>query len=37
VSNPSQRAVLFAVLNQAIANVETSLNINFSQVTLTQL
>jgi hypothetical protein len=37
VSNPTQRAVLFAVLNQAIANVETSLNINFSQVTLTQL
>jgi hypothetical protein len=29
--------VLFAVLNQAIANVETSLNINFSQVTFTQL
>jgi hypothetical protein len=37
VSNPAQRAVLFAVLNQAIANVESSLNINFSQTTLTQL
>ena len=37
VSNAAQRAVLFATLNQAIANVETSLNIRFSQVTLTQL
>ncbi len=37
VGNPAQRAVLFAVLNQAIANVEKALDINFSQVTLTQL
>jgi hypothetical protein len=37
VSNPAQRAILFAVLSQAIANVESSLNMNFSQVTLTQL
>jgi hypothetical protein len=37
VSNAAQRAVLFSVLNQAIVNVESSLNINFSQITLTQL
>ncbi len=37
VSNQAQRAVLFALLTQAIANVESSLGISFSQVTLTQL